>query len=145
MRNPTPASAPGPDASSEAHPSHCSAELRSFDYVSSHQMASTIATSMNIPSPLEQQVKSLEKEMLEPGRAFARMEIELKAIQSKKAGHSVSAGTYTFKDKAATGAWAAIMGKRDIVKYFADARQQLGSLNTMEKTESQTLQEEADA
>ena len=66
-------------------------------------------------------------------------------MQSKKAGDSVSAGTYTFKDNAATKAWAATMGKRDIVKYFVDARQQLGSLNTVEITESQTLQEEADA
>ena len=56
-------------------------------------MASIIVTSINVPSPLEQQVKSLEKEVLEPGGASMRMEIELKAMQSKKAGDSVSAGT----------------------------------------------------
>ena len=37
------------------------------------------------------------------------------------------------------------MGKRDIMKYFVDARQQLRSLITVEKMESQKLQEEADA
>ena len=59
--------------------------------------------------------------MLGPGRALARIEIELRAMQSKKAGDSVSDGTYTSKDEAATGAWATTMSKRDIVKYLLDA------------------------
>ena len=83
-------------------------------------MTVAIMTGMNVPSAFKQRANSLEKEVLEPGRAFVRMKIELRAMQSKKVGDVVSAGTYTFKYKASIGTWAATIGRRDLVKNFVD-------------------------
>ena len=98
-------------------------ELHEFDFVNNQRLGTAITAAMNTPSAFELRVKSLEKEVLEPGGAFVRMELEIRSMQTKKAGDAVSAGTYTFKDQRATGVWAATIGTREIVKYFVDARQ----------------------
>jgi hypothetical protein len=124
-------------------------ELHAFDYVDKQQLAASISTVNAGPSPLEARIEALELEVTEPGGAFARMEKTMQDLLTKKVGDSVSAGPYTFKDIALTEMWAATIDPTaqglDVIKYFIDARQLLGSMNTSDKTVAQTLQEAADA
>ena len=124
-------------------------ELQAFDYVDQQYVATAITGATTGPSPVEARVKALEDEVSAPGGAFARMEKTMQEMMTKKIGESVSAGPYTFKDIAATELWASTIDATakdlDSIKYFIDARQLLGSMNTSDKTVSESLQEAADS
>ena len=131
------------------------AELRGFDYVSHAQLRGmgfmlhsdvTLAIDAQLrggsglPSDTESRLLLLEKEVLQPGGAFA-----LQAMQHQKAGSAVTVGGYTFKDGASTQSWALALGEPDLMRYCLDARQQLGMLATKVRLSEEIIKEAADA
>ena len=76
------------------------------------------------------------------------MELDVKSLQEKKKGSTVSAGPYYFKDASACNAWIATLDgdtQEGFIRYLFDARQQLGEVSSPEKTEGDTLSDEVNA
>jgi hypothetical protein len=100
-----------------------------------------------VPANLEDRLLDLEKDVLQPGGAFAIMQDTFKDMQAaaKRGGVSVTIRGYTFKDVVTTEAWANLLGS-DIISYFlVDMRLQLSLISTRLKTSDKFIQEEADA
>ena len=98
-----------------------------------------------LPTDVEGRLRLLEKEVLQPGGAFALLQDKMQAMQHQKVGSAVSAGGYTFKDANATQTWALAIGEADLMRYCLDARQQLGMLFTKVRLSEEIIKEAADA
>ena len=123
-------------------------ELARFDYLPCSEAAGLMASNVDLPDQLGLRLSALEKEVIQPGGAFARMEGDLKSLQEKKKGSTVSAGPYTFKDAKSTQLWINTLTSgedSDILRYLVDARQQLALMNVGQKTEAEILRDEANA
>jgi hypothetical protein len=96
-------------------------------------------------SDVEARLIKLEDEVFDPAGALHRLEEQYQELLSRKGSKSVTIGGVTFKDQHATHAWARMLPGSDVVKYFVDARLQLGALNTRLTTEEDIIKGEADA
>jgi hypothetical protein len=114
-------------------------------FVKATDLPGLLPPPIRLPPRLEDRLLSIEKEVLDPGGAFKRMEEALKDLQVQKGGSTVTMGGYTFKDQYATEAWTRLLSPGDNVKYFVDARMQLEALKTRVKTTHNVITEEADA
>ena len=113
------------------------------DFVDHPYLLSNMPT---VPTDLQARLVDLEKDVLKPGGAFSLMEDAFKDMQAaaKKGGTAVTIRGYTFKDVAATEAWASLLGP-DIISYFVDMRLQLSLISTRLKTDEKFIQNQADA
>ena len=77
-------------------------ELAHFDYLPCAEASDLIAAKGDLPDLLDLHVSALEREVVQPGRAFAQMEGDLKSLQENKKGSTVSACPYIVKDANST-------------------------------------------
>jgi hypothetical protein len=100
---------------------------------------------ITIPVNLTHRLLALEREIIDPGCAFQRMNDAILELQAGKDASAITIGGITFRDKKDTEAWARLLGGNDIAKYFVDARVQLGALHTRVKTTNEVIKSEANA